>query len=255
MRTINCKGRIILHCSLADESWCKRVINKLKRTEYYVELNGKLTDSSTRLKTHCVICCLSRNYEKDLKRQAELQYAFKSQHRLVPILIEHDFNAQQPYLRHILASLVTSTMDFSEYSCTFSEACQQLFLALSKLANNNDDSIINGFTYWTIYQECHKQGWNEIPKLLFHIPAAPFHDAIDRRQQNDVTKMINLMFILNDRFNGKAKAEIDRFQQWLTNMNQMNQANRNIKNEDSKNQPQLLQKSQEYHAHIKLEEV
>src|SRR6185312_8396329 len=103
------------------------------------------------------------------KRQAELQYAFKSQYHLVPILIEHDFNAQQPCLRHLLDLLMTSAIDFSEHSLTFNDACQQLRLELSKFTYD-DDSKINAFNYLNIYQECHKQGWNRISKLLFRIP-------------------------------------------------------------------------------------
>jgi len=255
VQTIDAKGRIVIHCNVTDELWCKRIINNLNVTDYSLELNGKLTDSKTSLKIVCIICCLSKNYEKDSKRQSELQYAFKSQYRLVPILIEHDFKVQQPWLRYIVDSLVISTIDFSRYSCTFSDACQQLRRELAKFANNNDESIVNAFNYLNIYQECHKQGWDEIPKLLFHIPAVLFHDAIDKRQPNDMTRMISLMSMLNDGSNGRAQTQIDCFQQWLTFMNQTNQANRNIKNEDSENQPQVLHNSQEYHTHIKEKRV
>jgi hypothetical protein len=223
--------------------------------QYNVELNGKLTDSYSRPKIICIICCLSKNYEKDSKRQAELQYAFKSQHHLVPILIEHDFNTQQPWLRHIVDSLVTSTIDFSEHNSTFSGACWQLHLEISKFVDDNDDFTINAVNYLNIYQECLKQGWSEIPKLFFHIPAALFHDAIAKRQPNDVTKMINLMSILNDRLNGKAQTQIDRFQQWLIHMNQTNQTSGNIESKDLNNQPQLFQKSREYDTYTTSEQV
>ena len=91
MQTVNDKGRIIVHCSLDDELRCQRIINELKKTNYYVDLNAELTDSLIQLKVICIICCISKTYEKDTKRQCELQYAFKSQHRIVPVLIEHDF--------------------------------------------------------------------------------------------------------------------------------------------------------------------
>ncbi|CAF4716479.1 unnamed protein product, partial [Rotaria sp. Silwood2] len=105
-------------------------------------------------------------------------------------------------------------------------------------------------TYLNIYQECNKRGWNDIPKLLYHIPAALSYYAVDKRQPHDMTKMINLMYTLNDRLNNKAQVQIDGFQQWLAHTAQANQTNDNNKDEDTTDQPALLQKSQEHHTQM-----
>ncbi|CAF4313582.1 unnamed protein product [Rotaria sp. Silwood2] len=109
--------------------------------------------------------------------------------------------------------------------------------------------------YLNIYQECSKRSWNDIPNLLYRIPVALSHYAIDKRQPNDVTKMIKLMYTLNNRLNGKAQVQIDGFQEWLTHTTQTNQTNDNIEDEDPNNQLALLQKSQERHTQMQSVEV
>ncbi|CAF2963784.1 unnamed protein product, partial [Rotaria sp. Silwood2] len=196
-----------------------------------------------------------KNYESDSNKQAELQYAFKSQHHLIPILIEHGFEVEQPWLRHILESSVTSVINFSESNNTFNDACKELLCVLSQLEDSDDDSIKKASNYLKIYQVCYKQGWNNIPKLLFYIPDILFHYAIDKRQPNNVIKMIHLMYTLNDQLNSNAQAQINGFQQWLTSSDQTNPTNDNIEDEDTNNQPRLLHKSQEHHTQMKSVEV
>ena len=234
MQTVNDKGRIIVHCSLDDELRCQRIINELKKTNDYVDLNAELTDSLIQLKVICIICCISKTYEKDTKRKCELQYAFKSQHRIVPVLIEHDFIVQEACLKHILDSLLLSTpiSDLSGYEHTFNDACNRLHLEFDKFADNDEDLLVNTMNYLNIHQECKKQDWNEIPKLLLYIPSALLHNAIDRQHPDDRKKMISLMFILNDQFNGKGQMQIDRFEQWLIHYRQINEQNAEVQEED-----------------------
>ncbi|CAF2115691.1 unnamed protein product [Rotaria magnacalcarata] len=175
------------------------------------------------MKTHCIICCLTESYQNDSQRQAELQYCYKSQHHLIPILFEHGFEVQQTWLGQILESLQISIINFSESITVTDVAWQELHRALSELNKHDDKSVAKASHYLNIYEECQKQGWDNIPQLLLYIPAILIHDAIDKRKSHDMKKMIHLMYTINNRFSGTAQLQINKFQQWLENINQINQ--------------------------------
>jgi hypothetical protein len=248
---INSHSRIVVHCSVMDEQRCKRIVNQIDGTKYDVELNGKLTDSDSGIKANYVVCCLSSNYENDRKREGEIKYSFKSQHHILPIHLNRDFKPQQLWLNHILELLVTSPIDFSEANNTLSNACDQLHRELSNYDGGDDTPITTPLYYVSIYQECCKQGWHAIPALLLHIHAYLLQTAIDKRLLTNITKLIDLMRILNNHLQGQAQSQIDLFHKWLI---ETIQERGNYKNQDLHEQ-QKVQNSPELLAQNSSKEV
>jgi len=211
----NIKNHIILHANVNQKRSYECIIHGLNKLGYYVELKVDGTYPSIKTNVLCLICCLSKDYEKDYIRQCELQYAFKTQQSIIPIRIESNFVVQQLSLQYILDSLTTSIIDFSGSNEPFEQLHKEI-LNISQEKKIDMSSSSKTFNYSRIYQQCRTTGWNKILKLLFYIPVFYSYDNID--------KMIQQMYKLNNRLNANAQRQINDFHQWLLQQNEPSNA-------------------------------
>ena len=218
-------GRIIVHCNRNDEARCARIISQLGRQTYRPELNGQINSSTGFKNIQCIVCCLSSNYEKDEKRRSELQYAFKSQQRIVPVTIQSDFRATEAWLTHILDYTSAPIIDLSGSKRDQKKSSEQLSFEVNKLKDGADLRIGNASVYVRIYQVCCNQGWIDLPKVLLRIPVALLKKAFDQRLPHEMAQIMKIMYSVNDQFGDGVKSHIDSFHGWLKDNYQEDETN------------------------------
>lgn len=82
--------------------------------------------------------------------------------------------------------------------------------------------------YSKIYEECCKQHWNDIPRLLLHVNGRILESAFDENSLFGIECMVNLLSKLNNQFQEQAQNQIDSFQIWLTEMVRIKKKNERL---------------------------
>jgi hypothetical protein len=116
---------IIISYSHKNISLCTQLYNELIQNGYHVsiDLNEIHEDAMVQAieRSPIIIICMSESYQRSNHCQAEAQYAFKRQLKIIPILIQ-EFYKPDGWLRFLIGGLLC--IDFTKYE--YSQAINML---------------------------------------------------------------------------------------------------------------------------------